>query len=205
MCWVAVDRGIKIAKTKKLRFSLEKWEKTRGQIKKAILEKGFHTGLNSFVQSFSSKTLDASCLLVPLMGFLPARDPRVQGTIDAIMARLMSKGTFVRRYESEDGLPGTEGAFILCTFWLVKALLLSGRMQEAKKIFSNMLMFSSPLGLFAEEIDTETGRQLGNFPQAFSHIGLINCALYFSVVKGKKHRGPTPMGLSRQKGGKDET
>ena len=184
-----------MAEKKKDGASLEKWKKTRDAVRSAILERGFNRRLNSFVQSFDSETLDASCLLIPLMEFLPFDDPRVQGTIDAIQRKLVFQDTFVRRYDSEDGLPGREGAFVICTFWLVKALLLSGRLTEAKKYFANIFKYISPLGLLAEEINPVTGKQLGNFPQAFSHIGLINSALYLAVVKGRKHKGPKPMGI----------
>ncbi len=203
MCWVAVDRGIKIARKKRDRAPLKKWEKTREEIRDAVLQKGFSRRLNSFVQSFGSETLDASCLLIPLVGFLPFDDPRVRGTVDAVERQLTVRRTFVRRYQTEDGLPGREGAFVICTFWLVKALLLSGRVKDGKEYFANILNYVSPLGLLAEEIDPETGKQLGNFPQAFSHIGLINSALYLAVVKGRKHRGPKPMGIVNNQGGND--
>ena len=202
MCWVAIDRGVKMATKRRSRLSLTIWQKTRDEIKKSILERGYNKKLNAFVQSYDSHTLDASCLLIPLMEFLPFDDSRVQGTINAIQEKLSIKDTFVRRYESEDGLPGSEGAFLICTFWLIKALLLSGRLEEGKKYFANVLKFISPLGLFAEEIDPETGKQLGNFPQAFSHIGLINCAIYFNITKGKKHKGPKPIAVEEEKGGK---
>ena len=195
MCWVAVDRGIQMAGTKRDGFTLSDWENTREEIKQAILARGFSRKLNSFVQSFGSEQLDASNLLIPLVGFLPGDDPRVQGTINAVLKKLTTQGAFVRRYDTEDGLPGDEGAFLICTFWLIKALLLSGRREEAKKIFANILTVVSPTGLLAEEADIRTHTLLGNFPQAFSHIGLINCALYMGVIKGEKHRGPKPMGL----------
>lgn len=196
MCWVAVDRGIKISELKKLDAPLAKWQKTRDEISQTILEKGFNNKLNSFVQSFDSDTLDATSLLIPLMGFLPFDDPKIQGTIDATLKRLMTKDGLVYRYEAEDGLPGTEGNFVLCSFWLVKALALSNRVAEAEKIFNIILDYLSPLGLLAEEIDPKTDKQLGNFPQAFSHVGLINSALYLGVAKGKKHTGPKLIGLS---------
>ena len=197
MCWVAVDRGIKMAGNRKEGFRLANWEKTREIIRKVILTKGFNSRLNSFVQSFHSRNLDASNLLIPLMGFLPGDHPKVQGTINAVLNKLTFQETFVRRYDNDDGLKGEEGAFLICTFWLIKALLLSGRKQKAKKIFANILKILSPTGLLAEEVDPRTGKLLGNIPQAFSHIGLINCALYVGIIKGEKHKGPKPMGFRK--------
>lgn len=194
MCWVALDRGIKIAKLMRFEAPLDRWEKIRNEIKNAILQRGFNRKLNSFVQSLDSETLDATSLLIPMMGFLPFDDPRVQGTIDATLERLMTKDGLVYRYQREDGLPGKEGAFTLCSFWLVNVLAISGRVDEAEKIFTNLLKYVSPLGLLAEEIDPDTGEQLGNFPQAFSHIGLINSALYLGRAKGRRQMGPEPLG-----------
>ncbi len=194
MCWVALDRGIKIAKQREVEAPLDKWEEIRNEIKNVILLKGFSRKLNTFVQSFGSETLDATSLLFPMMGFLPFDDPRVQGTIDATLRQLMTKDGLVYRYQGEDGLPGKEGSFPLCSFWLVDVLALSGRVEEAEKVFTNLLKYVSPLGLLAEEVDPDTGEQLGNFPQAFSHIGLINSALYLGRAKGKQQMGPEPFG-----------
>ena len=196
MCWVALDRAIKVSGLKGFNAPLGRWEKTRDIIKQAILERGYNTALKSFVQSFGSETLDATSLLIPLMDFLPCDDPRVQSTIEATLKRLVTTNGLVYRYEADDGLPGTEGCFVLCSFWLVKALALSGRVEEAEEIFLKVLKYISPLGLLAEEIDPENGTQLGNFPQAFSHIGLINSALYLGIAKGKKYKGPKPIGIS---------
>ncbi len=194
MCWVAIDKGIKIAESRGFNAPLDKWKETREEIKNAILQKGFNQKLNSFVQSFDSETLDATSFLIPLMGFLPFDDLRVQGTIDATTKQLMTKNGFVYRYQGDDGLPGKEGAFTLCSFWLINALTLSGRVEEAEKLFINISKYISPLGLLAEQIEPDTGQQLGNFPQAFSHIGLINSALYLGRAKGKKQMGPEPLG-----------
>jgi len=196
MCWVAIDRAIRIAEADKIQAPLDKWVKANDEIKAAILEKGFNKKLNSFVQSFGSDTLDATSLLIPLMDFLSPEDSRVQGTIDATLKYLTTKNGLIYRYKAEDGLPGTEGNFILCSFWLVKALALSDRVEEAEKVFNNILKHISPLGLFAEEIDADTSKQLGNFPQAFSHIGLINSALYLGLAKGKAQKGPKLVGVS---------
>lgn len=194
MCWVAVDRGLKIAKLKDTE-TIGKWEKTKEEIKTAILEKGFNKEMNSFVQSFDSNALDATTLLIPILGLLPFDDPRVQSTIDAVMKNLMTENGLVYRYKNEDGLPGDEGCFALCSFWLVDSLSLSGRLAEAIEIFVNVLQLISPLGLLSEEIDPETGKMLGNFPQAFSHIGLINSALYIGIARGREHKGPKPQGF----------
>jgi GH15 family glucan-1,4-alpha-glucosidase len=194
MCWVAVDRGLKIAILKDTE-TIGKWEKTKEEIKTAILEKGFNKEMNSFVQSFDSNALDATTLLIPILGLLPFDDPRVQSTIDAVMKNLMTENGLVYRYKNEDGLPGDEGCFALCSFWLVDSLALSGRLAEAIEIFVNVLQLISPLGLLSEEIDPETGKMLGNFPQAFSHIGLINSALYIGIARGREHKGPKPQGF----------
>jgi GH15 family glucan-1,4-alpha-glucosidase len=178
MCWVALDRGLKISKLKGYKAPVSKWEKCKDEIKNAILDRGFSTELNSFVRVFDGEALDATSLLVPVVGFLPFDDSRVQGTIDATIEGLTDENGLVYRYLKEDGLPGKEGSFTLCSFWLVSVLALSGRVKEAEDVFENILKYISPLGLFAEEIDPETGEHLGNFPQAFSHIGLINSAFY---------------------------
>ncbi len=194
MCWVAVDRGLEIAKLKDS-ATIGKWQKTREEIKTSILERGFNKEMNSFVQSFDSNALDATTLLIPILGLLPFEDLRVQSTINAVMDNLMTNRGLVYRYKNEDGLPGDEGCFVLCSFWLVDALALSGRLDEATDIFVNVLQLTSPLGLLAEEIDAETGKLLGNFPQAFSHIGLINSALYIGIARGREHKGPQPQGV----------
>jgi len=194
MCWVAVNQGIEIAKFKDTEAASH-WMKTEKEIKKTILKKGFNKELNSFVQSFDSDAIDATTLLIPRMGLLPYDDPRVQGTIEAVMQNLMTEKGLVYRYKNEDGLPGDEGCFLLCSFWLVDSLSLSGRLDEAISIFVNVLQLMSPLGLLAEEIDPETGKLLGNFPQAFSHIGLVNSALYIGIARGRKHKGPKPQGF----------
>ena len=204
MCWVAVDRGIKIAKFKGSTGANCNWEKTRDNIETAILEKGFNKKMNSFVQFFGSNALDATTLLIPRMGLLPYDDPRVQGTIEAVMKNLMTEKGLVYRYKNEDGLPGDEGCFTLCSFWLVDSLALSGRLNEATNIFVNILQLMSPLGLLAEEINPETGELIGNFPQAFSHIGLVNSALYIGIARGRKHKGPKPQGFKHSVPYKEE-
>lgn len=194
MCWVALDRGMKIVERKKISLQTGRWERVRDEIKKAILEKGYNEKLGSFVQSFGSVTLDATSLLIPIMELLPVHDARVQGTINATLEKLTTKSGLVYRYLGEDGLTGKEGAFVLCSFWLIKALALSGRVEEAEDILDKVVRHAGKTGLFSEEIDPETGRQLGNLPQAFSHIGLINSVLYLEHMKGKLHAGPAPTG-----------
>ncbi len=198
MCWVAVDRGIRIVEMKHFSAPLDQWKAAKDDIWNAILDKGFSTKLNSFVRSFGSEYLDATSLLIPVMGFLPFGDHRVQGTIDAVMKYLMQEDGMVARYNADDGLPGKEGSFILCSFWLVMVLSLSGRQEEAETIFTKVLRYMSPLGLISEEIDPASGMLLGNMPQAFSHIGLINAALHVGIAKGKKHGGPMPMGHEKR-------
>jgi len=196
MCWVALDRGLKLAATNGFDAPVERWRAVRDEIKKTVLDRGYDQTRGTFVQSFGDdRTLDATALLIPIVGFLPFADERVQGTIDAVQEELTTEDGLVRRYNGEDGLPGDEGAFVLCSFWLVDALALSGRIDEAKRIFLNVLEHVSPLGLFAEELDPETGEQLGNFPQAFSHVGLINSALYLGKATGRGGEGFDPMGI----------
>ncbi len=194
MCWVALDRGIKIAEHRKYNAPIGKWRDAREEIRKEILEKGYNDKLRSFVQSFGSEVLDATSLMIPIMGFLTFDDPRVQGTIDSTLAKLTTDTGLVYRYIGEDGLSGKEGAFLLCSFWLIKALALSGRTDEAENILNKVLKYAGKTGLFSEEVDPVTGKQLGNLPQAFSHIGLINSVLYLGHVKGISHTGPAPTG-----------
>jgi GH15 family glucan-1,4-alpha-glucosidase len=139
------------------------------------------------VQAYGSKQLDASLLLLPLVGFLPAADPRIKGTLAAIEDRLLIDNEFVLRYEAEntgDGLPAGEGVFLACSFWLVDNYILQGRYAEAQKLFDRLLSRCNDVGLLAEEFDPLTGSMLGNFPQAYSHVGLINCALNLSLQTG---------------------
>ena len=194
MCWVALDRGLKIVADTDFDAPVERWEACRREIKETVVEEGYSETANSFVSTFGDENrLDATSLLIPLVGFLPADDTRVQSTIDAILDRLLIDDGLVIRYEGDDGLPGEEGAFLLCSFWLVSALAQSGRVDEAAAIFEDVRQHVSPLGLLSEEVDPEEGIQLGNVPQAFSHIGLINSALALS--KGLDS-GPDPHGAN---------
>jgi GH15 family glucan-1,4-alpha-glucosidase len=180
MAWVAFDRAANESATGAFGESGQQWREIADKIHVEVCERGFDRDLNSFVQVYGSKRLDASLLLIPLVGFLPASDPRVQGTLRAIEDKLLIDGEFVLRYESEnssDGLPQGEGAFLACSFWLVDNYILQGRHAEARKLFDRLLSRCNDVGLLAEEFDPLTGRMLGNFPQAYSHVGLINCAL----------------------------
>ncbi len=193
MCWVALDRSIRMSEVTAFRCDIRRWKTTRDEIRETILRRAFNEKLYSFVQHFESEALDATGLLIPILGFLPYDDARVRGTIEATMRHLYENG-FVYRYNGEDGLPGGEGAFILCTFWLVDVLALSGRIDEAEELYMNVLDHASPLGLFAEELDPQSGIHLGNYPQGFSHIGLINSALYIGKARGRTQIGPEPIG-----------
>jgi GH15 family glucan-1,4-alpha-glucosidase len=193
MCWVALDRAIKLCKQSGLDVDLQRWSTEAEAIRTAVLKQGYNEESGAFVQSFGSDVLDSSNLLIPLVGFLPFDDPRVQGTIDATI-RDLSDGAFVHRYKADDGLPGNEGAFLLCSFWLIDCLTLSGRVDEASELFIKLMGFANHVGLFAEEIDPSSGDFLGNFPQAFTHIGFINSALYLGKATGRQQIGPNPMG-----------
>ena len=152
------------------------WAQTQDQIRQAILSEGWSDRVNAFTQSFGSDDLDASNLMLPLVGFLPADDPRVLSTIDATEERLTDERGLVYRYRARDGLDGEEGAFLLCTFWLAQALAMAGQPDRARAVFERAAAFVNDVGLLAEEVDPVSGELLGNFPQAFSHIGLVNAA-----------------------------
>jgi GH15 family glucan-1,4-alpha-glucosidase len=187
LAWVAFDRGIEAVEDWGRPGPVERWHRIRAEIHEEVCREGFNVELNSFTQSYGSDDLDASTLLIPLLGFLPPEDPRVIGTVDAIQRDLTRNG-FVERYrphESVDGLPGGEGVFLPCSFWLVDALLMLERDDEAKELFEKLIGVSSDLGLLSEEYDPEEQRLLGNFPQAFTHVGLVNSAYNLS-----KHTGP---------------
>ena len=175
MCWVAVDRALKLAERGVINGNTRVWRGARDAIRSAIMTRGFDPAVNAFTQSFGSAALDASALVVPLTGFLPANDPRVSGTIDAIQRQLTRDGLFYR-YLGEDGLPSGEATFVLCSFWLVDALALAGRVDEAQRIFERVLSYANDVGLLAEEVDPATRQLLGNFPQGFAHLALIRSA-----------------------------
>ena len=177
MCWVALDKAIKMADENDFDAPLDDWREDREEIKETVIQRGFDEERNSFVQAFDDDQLDASLLFVPLTGFLPFDDPHIEGTIDTIREELTTNDGLVYRYE-HDELPGDEGTFLLCSFWLVDCLACMDHTERAREIFENLLEYISPLGLVSEEIDPDTGELLGNYPQAFSHIGLVNSALF---------------------------
>ncbi len=196
LCWVALDRGIAIADVHDFDAPLDKWREARGAIHESMLDEGYDTELGAFVQTYDGETtLDATGLLLPVVGFLPFDDERVQGTIRAVEERLLEGEVFVRRYDGDDGLPGDEGAFVLCTCWLIDALTLSGRVEEVRDRLESLIEYVNPLGLVSEELDAADGSYLGNYPQAFSHIGIINSSLYISAAQGRELPGPPPMGI----------
>jgi len=183
MAWVAVDRFIRLIQEytrdhPELTQHLPRYRALRERIHRDVCEHGFNTRLNSFTQAYNSEALDASLLLIPALGFLPPDDPRVEGTIRAIEKDLLRDG-FVLRYRTEhtgDGLAGSEGAFLACSFWLVDAYAYTGRKREAEELFGRLVGLRNDLGLLSEEYEPRTGRLVGNFPQAFSHLALIHSA-----------------------------
>ena len=186
MVWVAVDRAIRGAEAFDLPAPLERWRKLRTHIHETVCREGYSTSHGSFVQYFGADTLDASLLLLPIVGFLPPDDPRIRGTVEAIGRDLMING-LIRRYltaETQDGLSGDEGVFLACSFWYVDNLVLQNRDHEARSLFEKLLALANDVGLLAEEYDPAGRRQLGNFPQAFSHLALINSALNLGARPG---------------------
>ena len=180
MCWVALDRGIRAAEHANLEADLPRWRMVHDQIRADILSHGYNTQIGAFTQSYDDTTLDASNLMLPLIRFIPADDPRMRSTVDRIMEQLTDEHGFVYRYQTEnghDGLSGNEGTFTICTFWLVDNLAMQGRLTEARSLFERLLSYAGRLGLFSEEIDADTGGALGNYPQAYTHIALINSAV----------------------------
>ena len=186
--WTALDRAIKFAEGTGRAAPLERWRRVRDEIHADVCTHGFDRERNTFVQYYGAKGLDASLLLIPILGFLPPQDPRVLGTIDAIQ-REISSGPFVRRYATEegvDGLAGSEGTFLICSFWLVSALALAGRAEEAERNLEQLRALQNDVGLLSEEYDPSGRRLLGNFPQAFSHIGLLHSIFTISEAKAER-------------------
>jgi GH15 family glucan-1,4-alpha-glucosidase len=198
MCWVALDRAIKAAEALGYPADLAHWQRERDAIRQAVLDQGYNPKVGAFTQAFGSDVLDASVLLLPLMGFIDADDERMRSTIETIATELTTDG-LVYRYRAArsspagdelaeiDGLHGDEGTFAICTFWLVDGLVFLGRLQDARALFERMLAYANDLGLFAEEIDPASGALLGNFPQAFTHIALINAAV--NLAEAEKAAG----------------
>jgi GH15 family glucan-1,4-alpha-glucosidase len=186
MAWVAFDRAIKAVEMHGLEGPVERWRDLRVEIHAEVCRRGFDRTLDSFVQTYDSQALDASLLLIPLVGFLPVDDPRVAGTITAIEQHLLVDGFVLRYdgYETEDGLPPGEGTFLACSFWLVDAYVLQGRLAEARRLFERLLAVANDLGLLSEEYDPKNRRLIGNFPQAFSHVALVISA--FNLSRARK-------------------
>jgi GH15 family glucan-1,4-alpha-glucosidase len=178
------DRAVRLCEQFELEAPLERWKQTRDEIRREVCEQGYDRERRTFTQYYGSKELDASVLNIPLVGFLPGTDERVAGTIDAI-SRELGRDGFVSRYstaDTDDGLSGDEGQFLACSFWLVSALANNGRVEEARVLFERLLGLANDLGLLAEEYDVARRRQVGNFPQAFSHLTLIGAATSISAA-----------------------
>jgi len=192
MCWAALDCAIALADL--LRAEDDRvagWSATREQIREAILTRGWSERAQAFTQAFGADNLDASALMIPIVGFLPATDPRMRATIDAIADRLTDDHGLVYRYRAADGLAGEEGTFLLCTFWLAHTLALAGEVDRARATFERAVAYVNDVGLLAEEVDAATGELLGNFPQAFSHIGLVNAA--WAINQAERARAGKPL------------
>ncbi|MEQ7009668.1 glycoside hydrolase family 15 protein [Actinopolymorpha sp. B17G11] len=191
MCWAAVDRAIELADALEAGDRIDRWRQVRDEIWQTVVGEGWCESEGAFTQYFGSTALDASALMMPVVGFLPADDPRMLATIDAIEDRLTDERGLVYRYRTArgvdehgvDGLAGTEGTFVMCTFWLAQALALSGQVERARSAFERAVACANDVGLLAEEVDPATGELLGNFPQAFSHIGLVNAAWAISEAE----------------------
>jgi GH15 family glucan-1,4-alpha-glucosidase len=189
MCWVALDRGIRAAEQLNLEADLPRWRIVRDQIRADVLTHGYDTTIGAFTQSYGDSALDASNLLLPLVGFIAPDDPRMRSTVDRIMEKLTDEHGFVYRYLADDGLDGSEATFAICTFWLVDNLAMQGRVVEAHSLFERLLTYAGHLGLFSEEIDSRNNVALGNYPQAFTHIALINSAhnLHKAEIRMAEH------------------
>ena len=190
MAWVAFDRAVLLARQLNYAGPLDKWESLRDTIHKQICERAFNPKKNAFVQAYGSEQLDAGLLLMPVVGFLPGSDPRVKGTVEAIELELMPHG-LVLRYDTSkvnDGLPSGEGVFLACSFWMVSSLKAIGRLDDARALFERLLTLCNDLGLLSEEYDVPSKRMVGNFPQAFSHIALVNAAFDLEDGLGARNR-----------------
>jgi len=200
MAWVAFDRAVKGIEMFGLEGPLDRWRACRDDVHREVLERGFDPERNAFTQAYGSSALDASALMIPLVGFLPADDPRIAGTVDAVQRELVENG-FVLRYQSDDGvdgLPAGEGAFLPCSFWLADALGMLGRAEEARALFERLAGLANDVGLLSEECDPASGRLLGNFPQAFTHVSLVNTAGNLSSsARPATHRATGEDGMGR--------
>jgi GH15 family glucan-1,4-alpha-glucosidase len=190
LCWTALDRAVKLAPQLGDHAKTKEWEAAREEIRAAVLDRGWSEEKQAFAQSFDSDELDAAQLLMPILGFLPANDERMRSTIEAIADELTEDGLVLRYRNDEglnaDGLTGEEGTFTICSFWLVSCLAKAGELERAEALFDQLAGYANDLGLLAEEIDTAHGEQLGNFPQAFSHIGLITAAWEIDKARGAR-------------------
>jgi GH15 family glucan-1,4-alpha-glucosidase len=200
MCWVAFDRSIRSAGQFALKAPLRRWRGLRRRIHEEVCRRGFNRRLDSFVRAYGSADLDASLLLMPLVGFLPPDDPRVRGTVAAIERQLLQHG-FVKRYDprlAADGLRGGEGAFLPCSFWLADNWVLQGRRDDARRLFERLLALRNDVGLLSEEYDPRARRLVGNFPQCLSHIALINTAHNLTRDTGPAHQRAAGAGTRRR-------
>jgi GH15 family glucan-1,4-alpha-glucosidase len=190
LCWTALDRAVKLAPKLGEHDRSGAWAAARDEIREAVLTRGWSDATQAYAQSFDGEQLDAAQLLMPLVGFLPADDPRMRSTIEAI-ARELTQDGLVLRYRNEngldgDGLTGEDGSFVICSFWLVSCLARAGELERAQTLFDTLVGYANDLGLIAEEIDVATGELLGNFPQAFSHVGLINAAWEIDQARARR-------------------
>ncbi len=192
MAWVALDRGVRMAEELGLPADGERWSRERDAVRAEVLEWGWDEGLGAFAQAYGAPALDAANLLLPLVGFIAADEPRMRATIERTLERLTVNGLVYRYVDDGDGLPGSEGTFAISTFWLIQNLVFLGRTDEAQARFERMLGRANDLGLFSEEIDPTTGELLGNFPQAFTHLGLITAAVHLAQVGEAGRSSGTP-------------
>jgi GH15 family glucan-1,4-alpha-glucosidase len=192
MAWIVFDRAVRIAERFGLEAPVERWRQVRDEIHAEVCERGYDAERRTFTQYYGSNELDASVLNIPLVGFLPGTDERVSGTIDAVVRELGRDG-FVSRYstaQTDDGLTGDEGQFLACSFWLVSAMAMNGRTQEARGLFDRLTGLANDLGLLAEEYDVARRRQVGNFPQAFSHLTMVLAARAISTAESAAAPAP---------------
>jgi len=189
LCWTALDRAVKLAPQLGEYAKTGEWEAARDEVRAAILERGWSERKQAYAQSFESDELDAAQLLMPILGFIPADDERMHSTIEAVARELTEDGLVLRYRNDEglnaDGLTGEEGTFVICSFWLASCLAKTGELERAEELFDKLAGYANDLGLLAEEVDTDSGEQLGNFPQAFSHIGLITAAYEIDKARGE--------------------
>lgn len=185
LAWVALDRGVRAAEQARLPADLPRWRRERDAVREQVMQHGYDARLGTFVQSYGSPLPDAANLLPPIVGFMDATHPFMAATVETIERTLLADGLVYRYRETDDGLPGQDAAFAACTFWLVENLAAQGRAERAAELFESMLARATPLGLFAEEIDPRSGAHVGNFPQALTHIALVNAAVALEAPSRK--------------------